>query len=427
MSKCRLNVFNVRWGCILGLFFRTHLKSPFIKHYFKFLLLIMKSFILHKGLKENEEFNIAKINTPKKIVLTTKNCQFERRRDKRQFEEDEEGDEDFEKNKESKKMARKTKAVHNISPEEMKLRAKESRKWLLSVEEDGLANEYEGQLLNHEMSHCLFIIEKDGFQVIPTDSLYQFHPKRINKLTIDEAEKLIAQRKQEMKKVTKMEDVENKRDFKIVDKGERDIKMAGSDDELDFDIGEEFADDEEGIAVVENEDELEKQKKDMQKLRQSEEENSDDEKPTLNQAGKELQKLLKGKNVEIAEDESEENPFDSDLSDEEEPKSEKLDPKDDQKFSADSFNIKKRNNSDLNDAPLKRAKVEGLSSKSIVESTILSESEIIGIIQKNPGLSTKDLLRPLKQKIKQNPQNRDLIREILKKIANIKDGKVYLK
>ena len=400
-----------------------------------------KTFKLIKGDKNGKEFNIAKINSTKKIELTLKNAQFERRREKQADEVEEEAKEDdFEKNKESKKMARKTKAVQNVEHDQMLLRAKESRKWQLTVEDEVNQGEFEGQLLNHDMTHCLFILEKQGFRVIPTDSLYQFHAKRQSTLTIEEAEKLLQQRQQELKKITKTDDNERK-DFKIVDTGTQNMKMAGSDDELDYDIGEEFADDEEGLAPIETEEQAEKQKKDLQKLRQSEEEESDDDKPQLNQAGKDLQKLLKNKNVDVADDDSDENPFKSDLSDAEDDSRSEI--QDSQNPNEPKRNIdaatRKRTHPGESDLNLmnKRPKSESQYSAPVPSartvtasvSSVLSEAEVVSIISANPGLSTKELLqiKTFRARIKAHPQNREKLSEIFKKVAKIVDNKVCLK
>ena len=373
-----------------------------------------REFKLFKGDKRNKEVNIAKLNTIKKVHLTASNSQFQRRREKKEEQIDEGNkDDDFEKNKESKKMARKTKAVHNVSNEEMVLKAKESRKWLLSVEDDVVQGDFEGQLLNHDMSHCLFIIEKDGFRVIPTDSLYQFETKRQTTTTLEEAERLLQQRQQELKKINKLEESTTTKDFKIVDSGRANLKMAGSEDELDFDIGEEFADDEEGLAPIENEIQLEKQKKELQKLRQSEDEASDDGKSNLNQSGKELQKLLKTKNVQVADESDDEadNPFNSELSASEGEESQE------QPLTTSHAANKRKADSDLNHL-FKRQKQE------VGE---LTRQEVIDIISAQPGLTTKDLLKPLKSKIKADVRNRELIRDILRQVANVKDGKIFLK
>eukprot|EP00835_Amoeboradix_gromovi_P003912 NODE_278_length_11936_cov_0.473644.p1 type:complete len:392 gc:universal NODE_278_length_11936_cov_0.473644:1130-2305(+) len=388
----------------------------------------MKTFPLLKGEKQSKEFNIAKVNSIKRVTLNTTNAQFERRREKAPIElQEEDKDDDFEKNKESKKMARKTRSVQNVEVDDLALRAKECRKWLLTVEDDSQQFEFEGQLLNHDMTHCLFIVEKNGFRVIPADSLYQFNPKRPSTITLEEAEKLIQQRQQELKKLNKFDEIERK-DFKIVDSGTQNIKIAGSDDELDYDIDQEFADDEEGIAPIESEVQLEKQKKDLQKLRQSEEENSDDDKPSLNQSGKELKKLLKDKNVQVAGDESDENPFNSDIS-EDLPDEESI--KESPNNKDHNLGKKRLGDPDLS-LMVKRHKSESQYSVSVqaprvVVDNKLTEQEVIDLIAAQPGLTTKDLLKPLKSKIKANVENRELIRDILKKVANVKQGKIYLK
>ncbi len=392
-----------------------------------------KIFQLVKGSKASD-CHVARLNALKKVTLTKKNSQFERRRDVKEISE-EIVDEDLEKNKESKKMARKTKAVHNVNKEEMLLRAKESRKWVLSVIEEDLGRcDYDGQLLNHEMSHCLFILGSDGFKVVPTDSLYQFNPKRQSKLTLDEAEKLIQEKQQEIKKQSQLEENAEKKELKVVDKGGQHIKMTGSDDELDYDIGEEFADDEEGLVQLEDDLEVEKQKKDMKKLRQSEEESSEEE-PLLNQSGKELQKLLKDKNVDVADESSDSNPYKSQSDSDIEEEDDIINSQFSQEIKGAINQNKKRMHPGEPDLNLmtKRPKSESQYAQPLptpkmpVQGQLLTEKEVVDIIKANPEISTKDFLKKLKQRIKSHSSNRDLLRDILKKVAIIKDGKIHLK
>lgn len=84
---------------------------------------------------------------------------------------------------------RKTRQVHKMDEDKRKLRYEEYYPWVME-DYDGqnvFVGNYEAGLL--ELTHVLFVFDKDGFKMVPAEKVYKFTPRnRYATLTLEEAE-----------------------------------------------------------------------------------------------------------------------------------------------------------------------------------------------------------------------------------------------
>lgn len=386
--------------------------------------------------------------------------------------------------------------------EEDRLKKKaESVPWIL--EDDEGDNLYMGNLEGGQSSnYVLFMFSEDGFKVVPADNWYKFNPKlKYKTLTSDEADASFSKQNEKvdrwmMRKLKGIKDEEindakpSKGKFKIADNigfdqdedsvVKQKIKTSGDLDELDFDIGEEFQDDEEDVFEHGEEEKKEEPKtKDYERLRASDEEAEDEDEDKLDSTGHETRKLIHkyDKNEAYASDEDSDPYADSDDKEDLEEEVKDSPSQQSQEFQKRPNSVgspgksngaakpkldvsKKKSNvkakKDLSSGPsspaastvtkkrpapsesellqdkdaVKKAKLKPSSPPSssstaaspTVSSTssdehLITEAEIIAIIKANPNIQTKDLIGKVKKKLKKDSRNKSLLSTIVKKVA----------
>ncbi|KAK9459316.1 uncharacterized protein V1516DRAFT_708437 [Lipomyces oligophaga] len=220
-----------------------------------------------------------------------------------------------------------TKQVYTNNEEARKLRYEEHYPWLLE-DFDG-QNTWVGSY-EAAQSDCyvLFVVDEDGFKMIPAEKWYKFTPRnKYQTLSLEQAEEILANKSQpsrwlmrQMGSEQDQADIEPaQKRLKTVDGRTRVVRKHDDEgDELDFD--EEFADDEEAPIMEGPEDENREVEQRMKRQMQSKEEEdaeklaaAEEKNRRMGEEGKKMKESLRSLEnnaiYESDDDEEDEDPF----------------------------------------------------------------------------------------------------------------------
>ncbi|PVU92075.1 hypothetical protein BB559_003855 [Furculomyces boomerangus] len=408
---------------------------------------------------------------------------------------------------------KRTKQVFFADEQQRKLNIEESRPWILE-DFDGKQN-WTGTLEGGQKSnYVLFVLMEDGFKVVPVNRWYKFAPKvKYDTLTLDEAElelkksqkndgqdrwimkKRSVQQETDTQKATGTKKTQFGNIEAIIEKKEANAGESTKNFKkyVDYNDNTTLEDDDESgarkkkgnangdIDEIDFEEVFEDDEEMAEDLFENIEEDTEKDKLKSKGNALEMKQLMRKLEKNKAYDsDKEENPYDSDLSDQSddedfkkslEEKQDQTDQKSQTAIGSQSDNVqgqdkdfdsKPRQNDDkssrihlatqkkrkrIDSEDTNENKVSGLGSNnnhiqkskqpkssdrihedkaSSESSSLISEQEIISLI-KNNNLTIKDLISKIKRKLRENPANRQRISEIVKRVATQKDGVLVLK
>lgn len=354
-------------------------------------------------------------------------------------DEDEDGDVNMGRPKKPEPVAagrgkkKRTRILYLEDEDEIALREQESVPWLLE-DFDG-QHAFHGKLEGGQHGNYVFFVNQGNeFRVLPISRWYRFQPKlAFQPLTIEEAEERMGKKghsgtasrassqdnEEEKKPVKKLEKLLAAPLKKPMPPGLKKKFSRSDEDHEDIDFEDIFDDDDEGIEDsfddITNADTREQQQRDRKAKASG---------TTLQ--GKQMKKLLKNLG-EGAEDEDDEEEDELDPYADEEDLEEIADlvsrstvplvPQPQQKVFQPIPNKPQTSSSQEPAAkPVSRTMSPSLAPG---QSTLITEQDIVGILR-GQSMGTKDLIARLKPKLKADPANKDVLRDLIKRMATMR-------
>lgn len=355
------------------------------------------------------------------------------------------GSEDEDRNIGRKK--KKTRILQQEDEDEASLRAQERVPWLLE-DFDG-QHSYVSQLMAPDAKYVIFVNQENEFRVLLASKWYRFTPKlSYRPLSLEEAEERMAgkgrnedfdrwlMRKRDASNSLPVSGETSGTASVPAQKGPKVATRMVNLEEEGFDF-EEFVDDDDGdVLYHRGNDEDDPSMPRIERPRQ---------KKNLTDAGKQVRKLVKHLDRHNyfydSEEEDAHDPY-ADEEDKEEsegegstmptipvkrppearPSMSTLPPKipHSARSSADSLPIssgrQSRSKSPVGSRSRSKSPVENRSQDG---GNILAEGDIIAILREGP-LRTKDLIGKVKHKLRADPQNKDIFREIVRRVATVR-------
>lgn len=307
----------------------------------------------------------------------------------------------------------------------------ESAPWLLEDNED---QSFVGRLEGGQQANYVFLVRQgNDFHVVPASEWYVFNPRLPYKpMTLEEAERSMHQRgKHEESRWAHLQRKSATDDDPQVATPPK-LKIASGaalsldqnyyskvydQDDLDFEVDKNLFQDDEGTELLDENEDSEKKSANGRRLRSAGKESATG-KPHKSSYEKDLRGIMQRtrqdpNSVQFEEDEG--DPYASDADDSPEPAIPRMASSSIPISNAISPQpLTQRSSPASQEPPAKVVKRD--------PNALITESDVIEILRTDGSVSAKDVIIHFSQQIKNNPQNKDALRDILKKIAVIRES-----